>query len=137
MIWTCVGSHVLALVWGSGFEQRDHVGGPAGGVGAGVEWFVAPASSLTATTIAWAQLAPVVLKRLMPVLQRIVGTGVGVLLVEQFALLAISLADRIALLDRGSINQVLSAATVRADPSLIDRTYGLAALTTTRPVDEK
>ena len=39
-------------------------------------------------------LAPVVVKRLVPTLQAVAATGVGVLLIEQFAHVALGLANR-------------------------------------------
>lgn len=48
-------------------------------------------------------LAPVVVERLEPVVRGIAERGIGVLLIEQFATVALRLADRVAIMDRGRI----------------------------------
>ena len=49
-------------------------------------------------------LAPIVVQRLMPVVRRLADSGVGVLLVEQYAALARELGDRAYLLSHGRIS---------------------------------
>jgi branched-chain amino acid transport system ATP-binding protein len=48
-------------------------------------------------------LAPAVVRRLGPVVGDVAASGIGVLLIEQFANVALELADRAYVLDRGSI----------------------------------
>jgi branched-chain amino acid transport system ATP-binding protein len=48
-------------------------------------------------------LAPIVLRRLMPVVRTLADDGVGVLLVEQYAVLALEISDRAYLLRNGRI----------------------------------
>jgi branched-chain amino acid transport system ATP-binding protein len=48
-------------------------------------------------------LAPIVLKRLVPLVEELAERGVGVLLVEQYAHLALAHGDRVYVLSRGEI----------------------------------
>jgi len=48
-------------------------------------------------------LAPVVVRRLVPVVRVLARRGVGVLMVEQFATIALRVADRAVVLDRGEV----------------------------------
>ena len=49
-------------------------------------------------------LAPIVVKRLTPVLEQVAGTGVGVLLIEQFAHVALAVATTAHVLEGGTID---------------------------------
>ena len=46
-------------------------------------------------------LAPVIIKRLIPTIRTVAESGVGVLLIEQFATVALGLANRVHVMDRG------------------------------------
>jgi len=48
-------------------------------------------------------LAPVVIQRLVPVLQSVATSGVGVLLIEQFTHIALKIADAAYVMERGKI----------------------------------
>ncbi len=48
-------------------------------------------------------LAPVIVARLVPVLQKLAGQGVGVLLIEQFTHIALKIADAAYVMERGRI----------------------------------
>ena len=68
-------------------------------------------------------LAPVVLRRLEPVVREIAERGVGVLLIEQFATLALELAEQAFVIDRGEVTFAGSADGLAADPSLLHSAY--------------
>lgn len=48
-------------------------------------------------------LAPVIVRRLVPVVRAVAARGVGVLLVEQFAAVALDIATHVAVMKRGEI----------------------------------
>lgn len=68
-------------------------------------------------------LAPVIVNRLIPLVERAAQSGVGVLLIEQYTHLALAVAHRIAVLDRGKIIAEDAAAAFREDPDAIGRLY--------------
>ncbi|MGV1033941.1 MAG: ABC transporter ATP-binding protein [Microbacteriaceae bacterium] len=68
-------------------------------------------------------LAPVVFMRLLPVIQQIASTGVGVLLVEQFAHLALGIADDAMVISSGKVSYHGSAAELLADDSKLKNAY--------------
>jgi branched-chain amino acid transport system ATP-binding protein len=68
-------------------------------------------------------LAPVVVSRLIPVIRAIVGTGTGVLLIEQFATLALSLATGAHVMEGGVIRYSGTAAELRTRPDLLQSAY--------------
>lgn len=70
-------------------------------------------------------LAPVVVKRLMPVLQSVAETGVGVLLIEQFAHVALALAEHALILERGRVRFSGTTEQLRDDPNLLHDAYSL------------
>ncbi|MFD5264807.1 ABC transporter ATP-binding protein [Streptomyces sp. NPDC058335] len=70
-------------------------------------------------------LAPVVVRRLAASLGQIAQQGVGVLLIEQFTTLALSLADRAAVMVRGRIQLTEDAETLRLNPHLVHSAYHL------------
>jgi branched-chain amino acid transport system ATP-binding protein len=74
-------------------------------------------------------LAPVVVKRLVPTLAEVAGTGVGVLLIEQFAHVALSLAKTAYVLEAGRIRYHGSAADLRDKPELLQSAYLLREIT--------
>lgn len=68
-------------------------------------------------------LAPVIVNRLIPVVQRAAEAGVGVLLIEQYTHLALAVANRIAVLDRGRIVAEDDAERFRDNPDAIGALY--------------
>jgi branched-chain amino acid transport system ATP-binding protein len=72
-------------------------------------------------------LAPVVVKRLIPVLEQVAATGTGVLLIEQFAHVALALATRAYVLEGGRVQYSGTAAELRENPELLHSAYLLGA----------
>jgi branched-chain amino acid transport system ATP-binding protein len=68
-------------------------------------------------------LAPVVIKRLIPTIRTVTESGVGVLLIEQFATVALGLANRVHVMDRGHIEFSGSAAELKENPDLLHSSY--------------
>jgi branched-chain amino acid transport system ATP-binding protein len=68
-------------------------------------------------------LAPIVVKRLVPVLEHVAETGVGVLLIEQFAHVALALATTAHVLEGGLIRFTGEAAELRDNPDLLHAAY--------------
>lgn len=68
-------------------------------------------------------LAPVVVKRLVPTLEQVASTGVGVLLIEQFAQLALGMANAAYVLEGGRIRYSGTAAELRDNPELLSSAY--------------
>ncbi len=69
-------------------------------------------------------LAPVVFMRLLPLIQQIAASGVGVLLVEQFTHLALGIADEAMVLASGRVSHPQGAAdALAADPELLRTAY--------------
>ena len=72
-------------------------------------------------------LAPVVVKRLVPTLAAVAESGVGVLLIEQFAHVALRLANRAYILEGGRIRYDGTAEELRQKPELLHSAYLLRA----------
>ena len=68
-------------------------------------------------------LAPVVVKRLVPTIQSVADSGTGVLLIEQFAYLALSLAKTAYVLENGRIRYQGSAEDLRSNPDVLHSAY--------------
>jgi branched-chain amino acid transport system ATP-binding protein len=68
-------------------------------------------------------LAPVIIKRLIPTIRTVVESGVGVLLIEQFATVALGLANRVHVMDRGRIELSASANELKENPDLLHSSY--------------
>lgn len=68
-------------------------------------------------------LAPVVFMRLIPIVQQIAATGVGVLLVEQFAHLALGIATDAYVFTSGRISYAGPAAALVGDTERLQRAY--------------
>jgi branched-chain amino acid transport system ATP-binding protein len=68
-------------------------------------------------------LAPLVVKRLVPTLASVAASGVGVLLIEQFAHVALGLAESAYVLEGGRIRYQGTAAELKANPELLHSAY--------------
>jgi branched-chain amino acid transport system ATP-binding protein len=68
-------------------------------------------------------LAPIVVKRLVPTLAEVAASGVGVLLIEQFAHVALSLARAAYVLEGGRVRYNGSAAELSEHPELLHSAY--------------
>ncbi|MGE5292109.1 MAG: ABC transporter ATP-binding protein [Micromonosporaceae bacterium] len=68
-------------------------------------------------------LAPVIVQRLVPTIRTVAESGVGVLLIEQFATVALGLAERAYIMDRGRIRFSGLASELKAAPELLQTAY--------------
>jgi branched-chain amino acid transport system ATP-binding protein len=78
-------------------------------------------------------LAPVVVKRLVPTLETVAASGVGVLLIEQFAHVALRLANTAYILEGGVIRYHGTAGELREKPELLHSAYLLRERTADAP----
>jgi branched-chain amino acid transport system ATP-binding protein len=74
-------------------------------------------------------LAPVIVKRLVPTLESVAASGVGVLLIEQFAHVALALAETAYVLEGGRIHYDGPAKRLKDEPELLHSAYLLAGVT--------
>jgi branched-chain amino acid transport system ATP-binding protein len=68
-------------------------------------------------------LAPVVVQRLIPVVRDVAAAGTGVLLIEQFATIALGLAERAYVMEGGRILYEGTSAELRAHPEMLQSAY--------------
>ncbi len=68
-------------------------------------------------------LAPVVVQRLIPTIRGVAESGIGVLLIEQFASLALGLANRAYVMEGGRIQYAGSAQELRENSKLLHSAY--------------
>ena len=68
-------------------------------------------------------LAPLIVQRLIPTIRAVAESGVGVLLIEQFATVALGLAERVFVMDRGRIRFSGSASELRSKPEVLRSAY--------------
>jgi branched-chain amino acid transport system ATP-binding protein len=68
-------------------------------------------------------LAPVVVKRLVPTVESVASSGVGVLLIEQFAHIALALANSAYVLESGRIRYQGTAKELKENPELLHSAY--------------
>ena len=68
-------------------------------------------------------LAPVVVKRLVPMVAAVAASGVGVLLIEQFAHVALGLANTVHVLEGGRLRYSGTAAELREHPEILRSAY--------------
>jgi branched-chain amino acid transport system ATP-binding protein len=74
-------------------------------------------------------LAPVVVNQLIPVIHSVAASGVGVLLIEQFATVALSLATGAHVMEGGVLRYSGTAAELKARPELLQSAYLLRGST--------
>lgn len=68
-------------------------------------------------------LAPLIVKRLTQVVAALAAKGMGVLLVEQFVEVALSLSSEVIVLRKGAVRLSSDPAELRADPTLLTAAY--------------
>jgi branched-chain amino acid transport system ATP-binding protein len=68
-------------------------------------------------------LAPVIVKRLVPTIAAVAESGVGVLLIEQFAHVALGLAEKAYVIERGRIRYDGTAQRLKDEPELLQSAY--------------
>jgi len=74
-------------------------------------------------------LAPVVVNRLIPTIRAVAQSGIGVLLIEQFATVALGLANRAHLMEGGRLHYSGTAKELRERPELLHSAYLLRGST--------
>jgi branched-chain amino acid transport system ATP-binding protein len=72
-------------------------------------------------------LAPVVVKRLMPIIEHVAESGAAVLLIEQFAHVALSLATNAYVIEGGEIQYSGTASELRDNPDMLHSAYLLGS----------
>jgi branched-chain amino acid transport system ATP-binding protein len=78
-------------------------------------------------------LAPVVVSRLIPVIRTVAESGTGVLLIEQFATVALGLANRAHIMEGGRIRFSGQASELRDNPARLRSAYLLRGSSTSIP----
>ncbi len=75
-------------------------------------------------------LAPVVVKRLVPTIEKLAESGMGVLLIEQFATIALGMANEAYVMGHGRIEFSGTASELKEKPELLQSAYLSRASTT-------
>jgi branched-chain amino acid transport system ATP-binding protein len=68
-------------------------------------------------------LAPVVVQRLIPTIKAVTDAGIGVLLIEQFATVALGMSNRAYVMEGGRIQYSGTAQELREQPELLHSAY--------------
>jgi branched-chain amino acid transport system ATP-binding protein len=68
-------------------------------------------------------LAPVILNRMLPTIRSLAADGIGVLLIEQFATVALALANPAHIMEGGTIRYSGTADELRKNPDLLSAAY--------------
>jgi branched-chain amino acid transport system ATP-binding protein len=79
-------------------------------------------------------LAPVIVNRLIPVIREVADAGTGVLLIEQFATIALGLANRAYVVEGGQLQYAGTAAELREHPEMLQSAYLLRGQTGTKQI---
>ena len=77
-------------------------------------------------------LAPIVVKSLVPTLEEVAASGVGVLLIEQFAHVALGLARKVYVLEGGRVRYEGTADELQRNPDILHSAYLTREARTTR-----
>jgi branched-chain amino acid transport system ATP-binding protein len=72
-------------------------------------------------------LSPLLADSVMDAVVKLGREGIAVLLVEQNALAALDVCERAYLMDKGTIVHAATAAALRGDPAMLERTLGVSA----------
>jgi branched-chain amino acid transport system ATP-binding protein len=75
-------------------------------------------------------LAPVIVSRLVPRIRELAESGIGVLLIEQFAAVALALAEAAHIMEGGRIQYSGTARELKDNPELLRNAYLLRGRTT-------
>jgi branched-chain amino acid transport system ATP-binding protein len=75
-------------------------------------------------------LAPVVVKRLIPTIEKLAKEGIGVLLIEQFATIALGMANEAYVMGHGRLEFSGTASELKRKPELLQSAYLSSASTT-------
>jgi branched-chain amino acid transport system ATP-binding protein len=110
-------------------ELKERLAQPAGDLSGGQQQMVAiaqalvvPPKFLVIDELSFG-LAPMIVARLVPVIRQIAAQGIGVLLIEQFTHLALSLADHVYVMSRGHVSYDGDPQKLQADPDILHRAY--------------
>lgn len=68
-------------------------------------------------------LAPLIVKRLVKTVSELVNLGTGVLLVEQFTEIALSIATSVTIMRTGKVQYSGKATDVRSNPAILEKAY--------------
>lgn len=110
-------------------ELREKLSLPAGHLSGGQQQMLSLAQALmTRPKFVLADemsfgLAPVIVRRLIPLLKRVADEGVGILLIEQYTAMALEISDRVAVLSRGRVIAQDDVARFRDNPDAVRDLY--------------
>lgn len=110
-------------------ELRSRLGVPAGSISGGEQQMLVIGRALAGRPKILLidelslGLAPVIVKRLMPIVRRLADEGLGVLLVEQYAAQALAIADHAYVLNRGAMAFAGPARELRERGDLLRQAY--------------
>jgi branched-chain amino acid transport system ATP-binding protein len=110
-------------------ELQDKLGAPGRSLSGGQKQMVCIAQALIARPRYLVLdelslgLAPLVVRRLVGVVQQVAAQGVGVLLIEQFTTMALAVAEQAYVLERGRVAYAGTAKDLRDSPEILHDSY--------------